>query len=66
MPRSKFITQCTENEEGDLLFEIPDEILDKLGWGEGTELEISSQKGRITIKEIANREGSTPSATLQD
>jgi hypothetical protein len=47
-----FITTCTEDEEGNLLFEIPDLFLDALGWQEGTTLDISVVGARIVLREV--------------
>jgi len=47
-----FTCKCTENENGDLTLDFPDELLDAMGWTEGTELEISAVAGSIVFKEI--------------
>ena len=47
-----FTTKCTENENGDLTLDFPDELLDAMGWSEGTELEISAVAGSIVFKEV--------------
>jgi len=41
-----------EDENGDLIVKIPDEILIELGWKEGDELDISLQDGYITLRKI--------------
>jgi antitoxin component of MazEF toxin-antitoxin module len=48
----QFITQCKEDENGDLAFEIPDELLDAMGWTEGTVLDISVIGERIVLREV--------------
>lgn len=54
MPFDKpsFITECSEDEEGNLLFEIPDELLEALGWHEGTVLDISVVGERLVLREV--------------
>ena len=47
-----FITTCSEDEEGNLLLEFPDELLEAMGWGEGTTLDISVVGERIVLREI--------------
>ena len=47
-----FITECSEDEEGNLLFEIPDELLEALDWGEGTYLDISIVGDRLVLREV--------------
>ena len=46
-----FVTTCSEDEDGNLLFEIPDELLEAMGWGEGTELSIEAFAGAIVLRE---------------
>ena len=54
MPSDKpsFITPCSEDEDGNLLFEIPDELLEALGWKEGTVLDISVVGDRLVLREV--------------
>jgi len=47
-----FITQCSEDEDGNLVFEIPDELLEALSWQEGTILDISAVGDRIVLQEV--------------
>lgn len=60
MPFDKpsFITECSEDEEGNLLFEIPDEFLEALGWHEGTVLDISVVGDRIVLREVVKDDSS--------
>ena len=50
---SKFITTCEEDEEGNLVLLFPDELLEAMGWHEGTMLDISAIAGQISIRECA-------------
>ena len=47
-----FITTCSEDEDGNLLLEFPDELLQAMGWGEGTCLDISVVGERIILREV--------------
>ena len=46
-----FITTCSEDEDGNILFEFPDEFLEALGWKEGTTIDISIVGDRIVLRE---------------
>ena len=47
-----FVTTCDEDEDGNLLLEFPDELLEAMGWGEGTTLDISVVGERIVLSEV--------------
>jgi bifunctional DNA-binding transcriptional regulator/antitoxin component of YhaV-PrlF toxin-antitoxin module len=47
-----FITTCTEDEEGNLVLNFPDELLEAMGWQEGTTLDISVVGARIVLREV--------------
>ena len=47
-----FVTTCSEDEDGNVFLEIPEELLDAMGWGEGTDLDISAIGERIIIREV--------------
>jgi hypothetical protein len=49
---NSYITECSEDEEGNVILEIPDELLTALGWGEGTELEINAVGDRIVLQQV--------------
>ena len=60
----KFITHCDEDEEGNLVINFPDELLDALGWGEETVLDIDIVGDRVVLREVrpdAPEETSIPS-----
>ena len=63
MPSDKpsFITPCSEDEDGNLLFEIPDELLEALGWKEGTVLDISVVGDRLVLREVVPEKDPAPS-----
>jgi antitoxin component of MazEF toxin-antitoxin module len=48
----QFITQCKEDENGDLAFEIPQELLEALDWNEETVIDISVIGERIVLREV--------------
>jgi hypothetical protein len=47
-----FITTCSEDEENNVILDIPEELLETLGWGEGTILDISALPGTIVLREV--------------
>lgn len=47
-----FITTCEEDEEGNLILNFPDELLEAMGWQEGTTLDISVVGARIVLREV--------------
>tara|TARA_B100000035_G_C20728046_1_gene434267 strand:+ start:431 stop:619 length:189 start_codon:yes stop_codon:yes gene_type:complete len=34
---------------------IPPEVLEKMGWGEGTKIKVESQNGQIIITEVKDK-----------
>ena len=48
----KFITTCDEDEDGNLILNFPDELLDALGWTEGTTLDFDILGDRLIIREV--------------
>jgi bifunctional DNA-binding transcriptional regulator/antitoxin component of YhaV-PrlF toxin-antitoxin module len=60
----KFITTCEEDENGDLVLSFPEELLEAMGWGDGTTLDIDVIGDRIVIREVRSdfaEETSVPS-----
>jgi len=47
-----FITTCSEDEDGSIILDIPEELLETLGWGEGTLLDISTLANSIVLREV--------------
>ncbi len=52
LDRPSFITECSEDEDGNLVINFPDELLDATGWSENTILDISVVAGRIVLTEV--------------
>lgn len=50
--QAPFITTCDEDEYGNLVFEIPDDLLIAMGWGEGTALDVSVVGDGLILREI--------------
>ena len=48
----KFITHCEEDEDGNLVLNFPEELLDAMGWGDGTFLDIDVLGDRVVIREV--------------
>ena len=48
----KFITHCEEDEDGNLVLNFPEELLDAMGWGDGTFLDIDVLGDRLIIREV--------------
>ena len=46
---SKVVEIC---DNGDAILELPDELLNEMGWKEGDTLDISEKDGKIIIKKI--------------
>ena len=49
-----FITTCEEDEDGNLILNFPDELLDAMGWKEGTNLDISIIGERLVLREVVS------------
>jgi bifunctional DNA-binding transcriptional regulator/antitoxin component of YhaV-PrlF toxin-antitoxin module len=50
----KFVTTCEEDEDGNLILNFPDELLDAMGWKEGTSLDISVIGERLVLREVVS------------
>ena len=48
----KFVTTCEEDEDGNLILPFPEELLDAMGWGEGTTLDLDIIGDRLIIREV--------------
>jgi len=48
----KFITEWTEDDEGNLIITFPEELLEAMGWGDQTVLDISVLPGTIVLREV--------------
>ena len=47
-----FVTTCTEDDDGNVILDIPEELLETLGWGEGTLLDISTLANSIVLRKV--------------
>lgn len=52
----RYIGNVVEDEDGELLLEFPVELLNQMGWDEGTLLEWMIEEENIILKE-ANKDG---------
>ena len=50
---SKVVEIC---DNGDAILELPDELLNEMGWKEGDTLDISEKNGKIIIKKIDEKD----------
>lgn len=48
----KFITTCEEDEDGNLVLPFPEELLEALGWSEGTTLDFDISFGKLVVREV--------------
>jgi antitoxin component of MazEF toxin-antitoxin module len=48
----KFITTCEEDEDGNLILPFPEELLEALGWSEGTTLDFDILGDRLVVREV--------------
>lgn len=55
LDQPQFITTCEEDENGDLVLNFPEELLEAMGWKEGTTLDISTLPGTIVLREVKEK-----------
>jgi hypothetical protein len=48
----KFVTTCEEDEDGNLILPFPEELLNSMGWGDGTNLDLDIIGDRLIIREV--------------
>jgi hypothetical protein len=48
----KFVTTCDEDEDGNLILNFPEELLEALGWSAGTNLDLDIIGNRLVIREV--------------
>ena len=53
-----FVTTCSEDEDGNVILDIPEELLETLGWGEGTNLDISTLANSIVLRKVESSDAS--------
>ena len=46
-----YTSTCSEDEDGSIILDIPETLLDALGWKEGTELTVEAFAGAIILRE---------------
>jgi antitoxin component of MazEF toxin-antitoxin module len=46
-----YTSTCSEDEDGSIILDIPEELLDAMGWKEGTELTVEAFAGAIILRE---------------
>ena len=44
--------QIKENSEGELYFNIPDDVLERIGWKEGDEIKFVEQDGGFLLQKV--------------
>jgi len=49
-----WISTCSEDENGNIILDFPDELLETVGWKEGDVLEIVPMSNSIRITRIEN------------
>ena len=54
LDQPQFITQCETDDEGNLILSFPEELLEAMGWGYGTNIDISTLPGTIVLREVKN------------
>ena len=53
----KFVATCDEDEDGNLIIPFPEELLEALGWTEGTTLDFDVLGSRLVIREVVADDG---------
>jgi antitoxin component of MazEF toxin-antitoxin module len=46
------ILELKESEDGDVYLELPQDILDRLGWSIGTELKWTIENGEVIVEKL--------------
>ncbi len=52
LDQPQFVTQCETDDEGNLILSFPEELLEAMGWKEGTTLDIGVLPGTIVLREV--------------
>jgi len=52
LDQPQFITKCETDDEGNLILNFPEELLEAMGWKEGTTLDIGDLPGTIVLREV--------------
>lgn len=48
--------KVVENDDGDLCFELPDDLLDRLGWEEGDDIQFIETSGSLFLTKNKTKE----------
>ena len=60
-----FVTTCSEDEDGNVVLDIPEALLETLGWGEGTLLDISTVANSIVLRKVEPSDASENGCALE-
>ena len=52
LDQPQFVTQCETDDEGNLILNFPEELLEAMGWKEGTTLDIGVLPGTLVLREV--------------
>jgi bifunctional DNA-binding transcriptional regulator/antitoxin component of YhaV-PrlF toxin-antitoxin module len=55
LDQPQFVTQCETDDEGNLILNFPEELLEAMGWKEGTTLDIGVLPGTIVLREVKEK-----------
>ena len=47
-----YLSTCTEDEDGNVILDIPAELIDSMGWQEGTQLEIELVEEGLRLRAV--------------
>lgn len=61
--KPSYVVTCEEDNEGNLILPIPEEILDATGWGEGTTIDIDIMPGTLVFREVEAVPGESETET---
>lgn len=50
---ASYVTKCSEDEEGNLVLEFPDGLLEMVGWKSGDVLDISTVGEQIVLRKLS-------------
>lgn len=51
--------KVVENEDGDLCFELPDDLLDRLGWKEGDDIQFTETGDSLFLTKKSDEQDNT-------
>jgi len=53
--KTEEIFQDIDGDPDNVTMVIPPEVLEKMGWGEGTKIKVESENGQIIITEVKDK-----------